>query len=153
MSKRNMMLEQLAAVYDENNWFVCFNVAVQHLNDYEANEKEDDQANSVAELIFHLYFYNSRYLSRYCGEEVLSLPKNYNTFQSHDGMDWKETVKRMQRVYADFRHAIKSSSDEKIEIWCETLAHVWLHNAYHIGQIVHIRKRFGSWSNSPVVRG
>ncbi|RWZ58117.1 hypothetical protein EQV77_10055 [Halobacillus fulvus] len=154
MTVRNLLLEQLAAVYDENSWFVCYNVAIEALTDYEVHTRTDEgQENTIAEIINHLYFYNSRYLSRFRGEEVKTYPSYYNTFQCHEGMKWSETSHQVQETFEGFRQSIRYCSDEKLVRWCEALTHIWLHNAYHIGQIVHIRKQFGSWRSSPVVRG
>ncbi|MCA0984163.1 DinB family protein [Halobacillus yeomjeoni] len=154
MTLRNVLLEQLAAIYDENNWFVCFNLAVKDLTEYQANEKPDDgQSNSIFELVSHLYFYNYRYLCRFCGEEIPDYPRYYDTFQNHDGLTWEQTVKNYQECMIKFRRQLRMCSDEKLEKWAETISHLLIHNAYHIGQIVHIRKQFGTWTSSPVVRG
>ncbi|KHE67668.1 DinB family protein [Halobacillus sp. BBL2006] len=153
MGVRNVLLEQLAAIYDENSWFVCFNVAVKDLTEYQAQIKPDDQTNSIEELVHHLYFYNYRYLCRFRGEEVPELPRHYNTFQNHNGVDWNKTIQNYQKVMTGFRKQIYLCSEEKLEKWSETLAHLFIHNAYHIGQIVHIRKQFGIWGSSAVVRG
>jgi uncharacterized damage-inducible protein DinB len=152
MSMREVIYDQFSAVYDQNGWFVCFNEAVKGLTEYEVEAKEE-QGNTIAELLNHLYFYNARYLSRFQGEEVKQLPSQFNTFLSHEGMNWHDTIQQIQKDFSCFRKAIEGSSDEKLEKWCETLLTICLHNAYHIGQIVHIRKRFGSWSQSPVVKG
>jgi hypothetical protein len=37
-------------------------------------------------------------------------------------------------------------SEQSKETWLESISSITLHNAYHIGQIVTIRKMQGSWS-------
>ncbi|MGP4060761.1 DinB family protein [Halobacillus sp. H74] len=153
MGVREILLEQLQSVYDENNWFVCFNVAVKELTEAEASGKKEDHPYSIAELVHHLYFYNERYLNRFCGKEVPELPRHYNTFQNHDQISWNRRVSAFQMVMSQFRAEIKTCSDEKLEIWSETLSHLFNHNAYHIGQIVNLRKQSGWWGTNPVVKG
>ncbi|MGP4077894.1 DinB family protein [Halobacillus sp. K22] len=154
MTMREVLLEQLAAIYDENNWFVCYEMSIQDLEDYQVHESPDDeQTHSIAELLNHLYFYNYRYLCRFRGEEIDELPRYYDTFQDHGTLSWRQVAASNSVVLSEFRKEIKRCSDEKLEKWGATLSHLFIHNAYHIGQVVHIRKRFGTWSLSPVVRG
>ncbi|MCA0971971.1 DinB family protein [Halobacillus litoralis] len=150
---RQWVLEQFAAIYDRDQYFACFLTAVDQLNDYEAHFKaEVGQANSIAEIIHHLDFYNDRFLSRFRGEEVASLPSSYNTFIL-EHKDWRRMVKEADQTYRQFRNSLRTCSDEKLQKWTADLGQLWLHNAYHIGQIVHVRKEFGAWSKRAVVKG
>ena len=36
--------------------------------------------------------------------------------------------------------------DAKVKEWASGIAHVGTHNAYHIGEIVMVRKEQGSWN-------
>jgi len=40
---------------------------------------------------------------------------------------------------------VRGYSPDHDESWWTSLAHLAIHNAYHIGQIVHIRKEHGLW--------
>ncbi|WLR47899.1 DinB family protein [Halobacillus litoralis] len=153
MALREVLLEQLRSVHDENSWFVCFNYAVRELEEPQAVEKLDDRSHSIAEIVHHLYFYNERYLSRFRGEEVMERPRHYDTFQNHGQMQWHSRVADYQMVLTMFRQELLSCSQEKLEMWAETLSNLFMHNAYHIGQIVTIRKRNGWWGINPVVKG
>ena len=44
------------------------------------------------------------------------------------------------------------ADDKKIEAFASEIAHVGAHNAYHIGQIVYVRKLQGSWYPSKGVK-
>lgn len=152
MTIRSILLEQLEAVYDRNHWFVCFEIAVKDLTEAEVHRKGED-GHSIFELVHHLYFYNERYLCKFLGEEVQELPRNYNTFQARDAMDWSECIADFRKVMLKFRKEITACSEEKLTKWGGTLTHLFIHNAYHIGQIVSIRKQKKWWSTHPVVNG
>jgi hypothetical protein len=40
----------------------------------------------------------------------------------------------------------ESADDAKLKEWSSDIAHIGTHNAYHIGQIVFVRKEQGSWN-------
>lgn len=64
-----------------------------------------------------------------------------------------DLVQRLDNLFAQWEEAIIKCDDAKLEsqtpdsneLWWSTLAHLAIHNAYHIGQIVHIRKEQGLW--------
>jgi hypothetical protein len=46
---------------------------------------------------------------------------------------------------ADWEKAVESADDSTLAKAASLIAHVGTHNAYHIGQIVFVRKEQGSW--------
>jgi hypothetical protein len=46
----------------------------------------------------------------------------------------------------EWEKAVEAADDKKLEEWASTVAHVGTHNAYHIAQIVFVRKEQGSWN-------
>ena len=55
-------------------------------------------------------------------------------------------TKKMDDVMTAWEQAVESADDKKVAEWGSTIAHIGAHNAYHIGQIVYIRKLQGSWN-------
>lgn len=45
----------------------------------------------------------------------------------------------------DWEKAVEAADDKKIEASASDISHIATHNAYHIGQIVFVRKLQGSW--------
>lgn len=45
----------------------------------------------------------------------------------------------------EWEEEIQNSEEERLKRSCESLTYINLHNAYHIGQIVHIRKDGQFW--------
>jgi len=52
---------------------------------------------------------------------------------------WKEATYRWEK-------AVEAADDSKLQASYSMIAHVGTHNAYHIGQIIYVRKEQGSWN-------
>ncbi|WP_144512907.1 hypothetical protein [Bacillus sp. FJAT-22090] len=76
------------------------------------------------------------------GNETFSL-----TEQLNDNEKWSEIVKRVEMVQHSLREAISKMTNEDFELSDleEKLYNIILHDAYHTGQIIQIRKMQGSW--------
>lgn len=48
----------------------------------------------------------------------------------------------------DWKAAVTDCTDEKLDSWSSELTHITIHNAYHLGQVVYIRKQQGSWNET-----
>ena len=67
-------------------------------------------------------------------------------FNKFDAKQWTSLVKQMDDVMTAWEQAVEAADDKKVAEWGSTIAHIGAHNAYHIGQIVYIRKLQGSWN-------
>ncbi len=154
---KDLLLEQLTACYDEDTWFVSVKNAVAGLSGEQAAWKPDGADNSIWEEVNHLIFWNERWLRRYRGE--LTYPEdieNTGTFKS-DETDWQKTLENLYAVMDQWRETLNEIIDETLASpvndqyqapWRSPLAQQNIHNAYHIGQIVLLRKLQGSWDSS-----
>ena len=52
----------------------------------------------------------------------------------------------------DWEKAVEAADDAKLAKNASLVAHVGAHNAYHIGEIVMVRKEQGSWDASKGVK-
>lgn len=156
MNRKDVLLEQFLCCQKKSHWFVSFEKAVAGLTPEQANWKKSDSENSIWELISHLVFWNERFLNRF---KNIPIPKmegnNDTTFSYLNELEWEQVIERFYVVMTDWYETIKNGEDEKFEqpiseeskeTWWESLSSITLHNAYHIGQIVTIRKMQGSWS-------
>lgn len=151
---KDILIEQYTACYDENNWFVSLKTVLEGVNAEQAAWKPDGVDNSIWNTVNHLVFWNERWLQRYRGE--LNEPQdidNDTTFQS-DESDWDATIQKLDAVMKEWREKLESIDDKKLESpvnaeyqkpWRSPLAQQNIHNAYHIGQILLLRKLQGSW--------
>lgn len=48
--------------------------------------------------------------------------------------------------------AVESADETKLKNEASRIAHVGAHNAYHLGQIIYVRKEQGSWDPSKGVK-
>ena len=61
-------------------------------------------------------------------------------------------MKELDEVLTEWEKAVQSADEEKLKKNASTIAHVGAHNAYHIGEIVFVRKEQGSWDASKGVK-
>lgn len=71
----------------------------------------------------------------------------YLTDQSNEDEEWKKVVERAEYAHRSLRQILSNFSvDELDENSLDgKLMDIFLHDAYHTGQIIQIRKMLGSW--------
>ena len=155
MSAKEILIEQFKACYNETNWFVTAETALADLTEKQANWRAEELDNSIREEINHLSFWNERWLKRFRGERLEDAPENDETFQNE--IDWPAAKEKFLKILADWQTALsemdekklnETVSDEYDDPWSSPIANANIHNAYHIGQIVLLRKLQGSWDSS-----
>lgn len=155
---KEVLLAQFTATFDQPNWFVPLKKVLADVTATQATKKVGEE-NSIWEIVAHLTFWNKRYLQRFKGiqlEEV-KLSSNDDTFtyieEGEEG--WKRAVEELFLVMEDWRSTLKEADEERLAsrvnpesegFWCTTIANIIIHNSYHIGQILQIRKQQGSWN-------
>lgn len=158
MNKMELIQRGWDFAYNKEDWYPPLNDALGGVTAEQAAWKpEGEAANTIWETVNHLIFYKERFLKRLTGEETPeSSPQgltNDDTFSvSENGEEaWQETVSRLAAVHAevsaflakldkkDFERAVPNQS---LGTWAFSLI---MHDAYHTGQIVQLRKLQGSW--------
>jgi uncharacterized damage-inducible protein DinB len=143
---KGILLEQLRTTHDQKDWFVDANTAVAGLTAEQANWKDGKGNHSVGQLAYHLLFWDRQELAKFKGETPEKFSGNNDeTFNNFDSKNWADTVQQLDQVMKDLEKAVEAADDKKIAAWAPTIARVGTHNAYHIGQIVFVRKEQGSW--------
>ncbi|MEO7539835.1 MAG: DinB family protein [Pyrinomonadaceae bacterium] len=154
---KEVLLEQFTACYDEDGWFVALRKALDGVTADNAVWKPEGADHSIWELVNHTIFWNERWLKPYRGE--INQPQdveNTGTFLSGES-DWQATLEHLWAVMDEWRAKLETITDEKLGEqvndewqvpWRSPLGHQNIHNAYHIGQIVLLRKLQGSWDSS-----
>ena len=144
---RSILLEQLRSTHNKAEWFVPANTAVEGLTAEQASWTDGKGNHSVGQLVNHLIFWDRRSLAKFKGEpEAKFSGNNDETFNSFDAKKWEQAVKDLDQVMTDWERAVEAADDAKLKDWYSTIAHIGSHNAYHIGQIVFVRKEQGSWN-------
>ena len=146
---RSILLDQLHSTHDKSEWFVCGNVAVANLTPKQANWTDGKGNHSVGQLAYHLVFWNQRALQQFRGEKPPKLTgTNDDTFTAFNAKQWNDTVHQLDQVMTDIEKVVESATDAQLTEWAPTLANISTHNAYHIGEIVMVRKEQGAWDAS-----
>jgi uncharacterized damage-inducible protein DinB len=144
---RSVLLEQLRTTHNEKDWFVPVNVAVEGLTAEQANWKDGSGNHSVGQLTYHLLFWNRRELAKFKGQpEAKFSGNNEETFDNFDSKKWNDTTKELDQVMTELEKIVETTDDAKLATWASEIAHIGTHNAYHVGQIVFVRKLQGSWN-------
>jgi hypothetical protein len=143
---KSLLLEQLRTTHNKKDWFVDANTAVAGLTPEQASWKDGKGNHSAGQLAYHLVFWNQRELTKFKGEEPSKFSgNNEETFNKFDAQQWSTIVKQLDDVMTEWEKAVEVADEKKLAAWYDDIAHIGTHNAYHIGQIVFVRKEQGSW--------
>jgi uncharacterized damage-inducible protein DinB len=144
---RAVLLEQLHTTHDQKDWFVPILVAVEGVTPEQAKWTDGHGNHSIGQLVNHLAFWNARALEQFKGEKPAPYGGNNDeTFNSFDSKSWTATMNKLDSVMKAWEKAVEEADDSKIRASASQIAHVGTHNAYHVGQIIYIRKLQGSWN-------
>ncbi len=143
---RSILLEQLKTTHNAKDWFVDANTAVSGLTPEQASWTDGKGNHSVGQLAYHLVFWNQQVLAKLRGETPAKFDGNNDlTFTNFDSKKWADLQQQLDQVMKDLEKWVETADDAKIQKAASTLAHVGTHNAYHVGEIVMVRKEQGSW--------
>src|SRR5262245_5429335 len=143
---RAVLLEQLQTTHNKKEWFASASDAVSGLTAEQASWSDGKGNHSVGQLAAHLVFWNRQQLAKFNGETPAAFSGDNNeTFNSFDAAKWTATVRELDEVMAAWEKVVESADEQKLQKWASTIAHIGAHNAYHIGQMIYVRKLEGSW--------
>lgn len=159
MTLKELILELLASTHNQDGWFATVMDAITDLTAAQAAQKSSGLDHSIWQIVNHLTFWNERWLMRFKG---VTTPKmeadNKSTFSIKKTeitqQNWELAVKRIDEIMTEWYDAVKNKSEEELakpvvqgekDSWYSYIATLAMHNAYHIGQIVTLRKMQGSW--------
>src|SRR5271168_1744600 len=153
MTLKAVLLEQLRSTHNKAEWFVPANTAVAGLTPAQASWTDKSGNHSVGQLANHLVFWDREELLKFKGEKVPEFHGNNDeTFNNFDEKSWSATVAQLDAVMTEWEKAVETADDAKVALWASAIAHVGAHNAYHIGQMVYVRKLQGVWDPAKGVK-
>lgn len=152
---KDLLSDQLLANANDESWYLPFSDSVKHLSEEEAFWKPDENCNSIAEIVQHLLYWNETWQTRYKQSDVNAVPSigdNNKSFVIPENESFIKLKDRLLEVLLKWQELL---SEEGVESevngfpvpakWWQVLGNVTTHNAYHIGQIIFIRKLQRSW--------
>ncbi|HEU5404104.1 MAG TPA: DinB family protein, partial [Terriglobales bacterium] len=141
---KSSLLMELRETHDQKNWFVSSKEAVAELTPEQA-AWSDGKNHSVGQLVAHLVYWNSFNLARYKGEHPKALADNNDTFK-FDPKQWDSSKKELDTVMGEWEKIVENADDATLAKVAPLVAHIAEHNAYHIGEIIAVRKEHGMWN-------
>ncbi|MBX9975947.1 DinB family protein [Cytobacillus firmus] len=152
MNRTDLLLRMLDTTYDNESWYAPFKSAIEGLTAEQARWRpEGDATKSIWENVNHLIYYKERLAANLEGREWAQNLDGDQTFsltdQIDDDKEWMAVVERAEMVQHSLREALINTATEALEQNSleEKLLDIMLHDAYHTGQIIQIRKMQGSW--------
>lgn len=143
---RDVLLAELKSTHNSEEWFVPANIAVKGLTAEQAKWTDGKGNHSVGQLAYHLVFWNRQSLAKLKGEKPDKFSgNNDDTFNNFDEKSWNDVVQQLDQVLTDLESWIETADEAKLRENAQLFTRISTHNAYHIGQIIYVRKEQGSW--------
>src|SRR5215471_14133311 len=143
---RDVLLAELRSTHTHAEWFVPVNTAVKGLTADQANWTDGKGNHSVGQLTYHLLFWNQRNLAKLKRENLERFSGNNDeTFTKFDSKTWNDTVQQLDKVMNELEKWVETADEANLKEEAQVFTHISTHNAYHIGQIIYVRKEQGSW--------
>ncbi|WP_142339251.1 DinB family protein [Bacillus sp. AFS055030] len=153
MNRKEMLLNVLDKTYDKESWFAPLKDSIEGITAGQASWKPSgDATKSIWENVNHLLYYKERIVANLEGREWTQNLDGDQTFsfteQSNEENEWKKVVERLDNSSCRLRQLLSNMTDEDLKrdsFFELKLMDLLLHDAYHTGQIIQIRKMQGSW--------
>ncbi|MEO1031072.1 MAG: DinB family protein [Bacteroidota bacterium] len=140
------LIKQLKHVHTDQNWFVPTKIAIEGITAEQSNWKDSSQNHSIGELVSHITFWSKINLRALKGEDKLNFKvDNETTFDAFTENEWNNLVHQLDSIQTEWINVIEKAEDEQLTEWGSEITNMAMHNAYHTGQIIYIRKRNGWW--------
>jgi uncharacterized damage-inducible protein DinB len=156
MSKKEILQNGVKQTFYEEEWYPPISEALKNLTAAQACWQPEGKAgNTIWENVNHLLTFKERLLSRLQQDDTFVAPQNNDdTFVQGGANDedaWQKTVKRTLQVHDALQSSLTFLQEAELDqpipslpVWQQYL-NLLLHDAYHTGQIVQLRKLQGSW--------
>jgi uncharacterized damage-inducible protein DinB len=155
MTYKSILIDQLTACYNDKSWFIPL---ADILDDLTATEAvtENDNKQTIWSIVNHLIYWNETWLERFkAGEFILNNAINNDetfslTQDQLNDLGWKETLNRLENVFSNWRVILEETDESKLTKqlpeyfnapWWGVVSNLSIHNAYHIGQIMLLKKQ------------
>lgn len=151
-----LLLEQMDYTFGHGGWFKALNQAVAGLTAEQAAWSPGEGVHSVWESVNHLSFWKEKVAARLGGAPLTGGRINNDSTFSESRTDeaaWQAALERLVAAQRAYREAVASLSDERLEAPLpgertplkELLMSLNLHDTYHLGQMVAVRKLQKAW--------
>lgn len=149
-----MVLALLGFRHDQETGFLPLKQALDGLTAEQASWRPSADAHSIWQLVNHITYWNE-YVLQYMRGKGKTAIGNDETFgepgNPADDSAWEHAVKRADEVCREMRRAVEAASESDLDRTLDgqdmplkvLLGDIAIHDAYHIGQIMYVRKLQG----------
>ncbi|TGB03599.1 DinB family protein [Halobacillus salinus] len=153
MSRNELLLNVLDSTFDKEHWYAPFKNATEGLTAEQATwTPSGESTKSIWENVNHLLYYKERLAVTMEGGEWKNDLDGDETFhltdQPQSDEEWNQVVERAKEAHHRLRQVLSETSDSELESLEQKLLDIMLHDAYHTGQIIQLRKMQGSWPSN-----
>ncbi|WP_406686609.1 DinB family protein [Rossellomorea vietnamensis] len=152
MNRTDLLLRMLDTTYDQESWYAPLKPAIEGLSAEQACWRPDGEATkTIWENVNHLIYYKERTTAKLEDREWPNPLDGNDTFylteQVNDDKEWGAVVERVESAHGRLREALSKTTAEMLEENSleEKLLDIMMHDAYHTGQIMQLRKMQGAW--------
>ncbi|MDM5317180.1 DinB family protein [Fictibacillus sp. b24] len=148
----DLLLTVLDSTFDKESWYAPLQPAIDGITAEQASWRPPGEATkTIWENLNHLIYYKERLVANLENREWTNHLDGDATFNltehSNDDQEWKKVVERAENVHNRLKEILSKTNDEVLGQHSleEKLLDIFLHDAYHTGQIMQVRKMQGSW--------
>ncbi len=107
------------------------------------------ELNSIWQIVNHMIMWRTALIARVMDKPISHPDNNYiEEIKDTSAATWKQTIKRFERSQKDITSFLGSSEDELLDMvspssgysYFELVMSIVIHDSYHLGQIVLIKK-------------
>lgn len=156
MQRKEILIHGWDFAFDVEGWYPPLKAALKDVDFEQGRWKPDGKSShTIGELVDHLLYYKKRFLFRLEQKEwpftVASNDETFHTTQYSTPEDWNNAIVELGSVHQSIREKLMRLKDGDLDspmpkdpIGGQVLS-LMMHDAYHTGQIVLLRKLYGSW--------
>jgi len=156
MQRKEILIQGWDFAYDVEDWYPPLKASLKDVDLRQAQWRpEGKSSHTIAELVSHLLYYKKRFLFRLERKEwTAKIGSNDETFQTTQYATsdaWNRALSELQSVQQGIRAKLVDLEDQDLDSplpkdpISRQLLSLFMHDAYHTGQIILIRKLYGSW--------
>lgn len=150
MTERNRIKSLFEKIYNGSPWIdVTIVSTLENISHRQAHKRIFADCNSIWEITNHLIAWRSNVLKRVQGKKIKTPASNYiEKVENNSAKAWAATLKRFAKTQEQWLHFLEGLKPEQLETlypgnnmtYYEHIQGILQHDAYHLGQIVLLKK-------------
>ena len=154
MDRRALLLQYWRLAAETEGWYPPYADALRGVDAQLANWRPEGMAaNTIWETVVHVTHFKERLLMRLQGRPDQAVFSNDDTFivSGNSDTDWQDAISRLFEAHRELSVALAHMEESDLDKPMPTdpaatqFFDLIVHDAYHTGQIIMVRKLKGAW--------